>query len=80
MAVIIIVFVILSGIFIKLHSKHKKPLRAAVGNMVLGTASLLTASILLSVKVNMFTMFISLTLGVPGTILVVLGTVFLKSA
>jgi hypothetical protein len=68
---VILAAVLFAG-FMYLHSRHRKPLKAAVANMILGVATLILAAPFASASVNLYTVFISLTLGVPGTILVVL--------
>jgi len=65
------------AVFISVHAKHKNPLKAAAGNMILGTLSLMLAARIIGVPVNLYTMFTALTLGMPGTVLAAIGTLFL---
>ena len=78
MVILIILAVVLLGAFLVLHSKHKSPAKAAIANMVLGAASLVLIAPLVSAAVNLYTVFTALTLGLPGTLLVALGTVLLS--
>ena len=75
---IALVFVILFGFFILIHAKHKSPLKAASANMTLGTISLIAAALTVGAAVNVYTMFVALTLGVPGGVLIAVATLFLK--
>ncbi|MCL2086626.1 MAG: pro-sigmaK processing inhibitor BofA family protein [Oscillospiraceae bacterium] len=57
--------------FINVCMKHKKPVKAALVNMILGCVGLLIASYLLKgfgvfLMVNVFTVFTALSLGLPG--------------
>ena len=63
--------------FIILHSRHKKPLPAAIANMVLGISGLILIAAFIPVSVNIYTVFTALTLSLPGVILVALGTLLL---
>ncbi|MCL2754931.1 MAG: hypothetical protein FWD35_04355 [Oscillospiraceae bacterium] len=69
--------VILFFAFLSLHSRHRKPAAAACVNMILGAGTLILAAPLAGVAVNLYTLFAALTLGVPGTVAVVLGTLIL---
>ena len=71
-----LVLLILFTIFLKVHSRHKKPLKAAVINMFAGVSALVLVAPLASAAVNVYTVFTALALGVPGAVLVVLGSVF----
>jgi len=73
MLIIIISAVVLFAAFLLLHSRHRKPAAAAVANMVLGSATLALFAPFAGAAVNLHTLFISLTLGVPGTLAVVLA-------
>ncbi|MCL2037278.1 MAG: hypothetical protein FWG83_07855, partial [Oscillospiraceae bacterium] len=64
MLLLIITAIVLFIIFLKTHSKHKKPVQAATANMIMGVVSLVLASSIFSVTVNVYTVFISLTLGI----------------
>ena len=67
-------------IFIKFLSvllKSQNPLRKAVLSMLSGICSLVAASLVTgffgaSLAVNLYTVFIALTLGIPGVILLIL--------
>ncbi|MCL2633731.1 MAG: hypothetical protein FWD34_04365 [Oscillospiraceae bacterium] len=74
---VIITAIVLFAVFMKTHSLHKKPLQTAIVNMLLSTGTLLAVSAFLPVNVNIYTMFIALTLGIPGNVLVILGTLLL---
>jgi hypothetical protein len=74
MLITVIAALVLFAVFMKLHSRHRKPLKAAAANMVLGVATLLLAASLVSAAIDFRTVFVALTLGVPGTVLVVLET------
>ena len=71
--VLVIVAIVLFAVFLKTHSKHKSPARSAIMNMALGVLSLSIVAPLISVTVSVYTVFVTLTLGVPGTLLVVIG-------
>jgi len=75
--IIIITAIILFAIFFIAHSQHKTPAKSAVANMVLGVLSLVLFAPILSVSVNIYTVFAALTLGLPGTALVVLCSVLI---
>jgi len=72
---LIITALILFAVFLKTHSKHKTPAKAAIVNMLLGTATLILISPLADAPVNIYTMFTVLTLGIPGTILIAIGAI-----
>ena len=58
-------------LFLRLHMGHRKPVRAAVCNMLLGVGALVAvAAVFDTLSVNVGTVFVSLTLGVPGVVLV----------
>ncbi|MCL2036240.1 MAG: hypothetical protein FWG83_02485 [Oscillospiraceae bacterium] len=65
-----VIAVILFALFLKIHSRHKEPSKAALANMFLGVLSLIFVAPLVSASVNFCTVFTSLTLGLPGTTLV----------
>jgi hypothetical protein len=69
----VLAIVLFAG-FLKLHSRHRRPLKAAVANMILGVSTLILAAPLAEAAVNLYTVFLVLTLGVPGTMLVIVGT------
>ena len=75
MLIIIISAIILFAVFLFSHSRHKTPAKAAVANMVLGVLSLVLFAPIVSGAVNIYTVFTVLTLGLPGTVLVILGSV-----
>ena len=75
MRILIILGAILFIVFIKAHSRHKKPLRAAVISMVPGVLSLVLIAPVISLPVNVYTVFVSLTLGIAGTALTAIGSV-----
>jgi len=75
MLVLIIVGLVLLVMFLIVHSKSKSPAKTAVANMVAGVLSLVLFAPVVSASVNIYTVFAALTMGVPGTALVVLGTV-----
>ena len=70
--VIVITAIILFAVFLSTHSRHKTPAKSAIANMVLGVLSLVLFAPILSVSVNVYTVFTALTLGLPGTALVLL--------
>jgi len=73
-AAVIIVGAALFAVFMKTHARHRSPAKAAVTNMLLGAGSLCAASLFLGgISVNLFTTFAALTLGLPGTALIILG-------
>jgi hypothetical protein len=74
---LVIITIILFIVFLKTHSKHKSPAAAAIINMVLGVLSLSIAAPFADAAVNVYTVFTALTLGVPGTVLVILCTTLL---
>jgi predicted membrane channel-forming protein YqfA (hemolysin III family) len=69
---LILLAVALFAVFMRAHSRHKTPAKAAVVNMILGVLTLAVIAPILSVAVNWFTVFVALTLGVPGTALITL--------
>ncbi|MCL2694260.1 MAG: pro-sigmaK processing inhibitor BofA family protein [Oscillospiraceae bacterium] len=63
--------------FIKAACKHEKPVKKAVLSMLTGGGSLAAVSFVgglfgLSIAVNIYTVFIALTLGIPGVVLLLL--------
>jgi len=68
-------------IFIKYISvlvKNKKPLRKAAVSMLTGIAALTAASFAagffgFKIAVNIYTVFVALTLGAPGVVLIILA-------
>jgi len=63
----IITGIILFAVFMRTHSKHRRPALAAIANMLLGTAGLIAASMIFGgIRVNIYTVFAALTLGLPG--------------
>jgi len=77
MPILIVTAIVLFAVFLKTHSRRKKPAKAAIINMILGSSSLVLSAAVFSAAVNVYTMFVALTLGVPGTVLVVLGNFLL---
>jgi amino acid transporter len=71
----IITAITLFIIFMRLHSQHRKPAKAAIANMVLGVSALILIAPLTSVAINVYTVFTVLTLGVPGALLITLAGV-----
>ncbi|MCL1882014.1 MAG: pro-sigmaK processing inhibitor BofA family protein [Oscillospiraceae bacterium] len=69
-----IVAVMLLFAFLKLHSKARKPLKLAVVNMSIGIVTLVVIAQFTSVLVNVYTVFMSLALGIPGALLITSGT------
>jgi len=75
---VIVAGIALFSVFMSSHARHRSPARAAVLNMLLGIASLVAAAALFGgIKVNLFTAFAALTLGLPGAGLIVLGSLLL---
>ena len=72
-----IVAIALFALFLRVHSRQKRPAKSAILHMSLGSAGLVIAAIVTPVAVNVYTMFAALTLGIPGTVLVVLGNLLL---
>ena len=84
-----IVFLLLGLIlllnFIKIMIKSRAPLKKAAGSMLAGIAALAAACLLTGfsgfagpqVAVNICTVFISLTLGVPGVALIITKLFFI---
>jgi hypothetical protein len=77
MIVLIITAIVLFIVFIRTHSRHRRPGFAAVANMALGVGALVLFAPLTSASVNLLTVFAALTLGLPGVALVLLGSVVL---
>jgi hypothetical protein len=69
--ILILSAVVLFSVFLAAHSRHRSPAKSAIVNMVTGVLSLAIIAPIASVAVNLFTVFAALTLGVPGTALVV---------
>ncbi|MCL2697380.1 MAG: pro-sigmaK processing inhibitor BofA family protein [Oscillospiraceae bacterium] len=77
--IFILIGVILLFNFIKVLAASKSPLKKASVSMFAGAASLAAASLItgllgVQIMVNLFTVFISLVLGVPGVVLILLKT------
>ena len=72
----IVILCVMAGIFIlmvKLYIKTGRPFRSALGNMSLGLLGLLGVNLAspltsISLTYNIFTVFTSLVLGLPGII------------
>jgi hypothetical protein len=75
MLIIAVIALVMFAVFLRAHSKHKSPAKAAISNMVLGVLSLALFAPIVSAAVNVYTVFVALTLGIPGTALVVLGSI-----
>jgi hypothetical protein len=76
MTILIIIFfaAVMFTVFLKGHSRHKFPCVSAIAGMTLGVISLVLIAPVVSAAVNVYTVFAALTLGIPGTLLVVLVT------
>jgi hypothetical protein len=68
---LIMIAAVLFAVFLKIHSRHKSPAKAAIANMIIGVLTLAVIAPIASLTVNVYTVFLSLTLGIPGTALVV---------
>jgi amino acid transporter len=66
--------VALFAMFLYIHSRHKSPVFAAITNMILGVTSLVLLAPSVEAEVNLHSVFLSLTLGLPGALL----TIFLE--
>jgi len=74
---VIITGALLFAVFMKIHARHRTPAKAAVFNMLAGTAALCAAAFMFGgIRVNVFTEFAALTLGLPGVALIMLGKLF----
>jgi len=75
---LIIAGIILVSLFMKTHARHRSPAKAAVVNMMPYTEALFAAAAFFgTVRVNMYTVFVALTLGLPGTCAITLGGLLL---
>jgi len=79
---ILIAICAISGIVMLFHyGRSEKPIRRALTGMFSGAASLFAISYIgallgLTIQINLFTAVVALTLGIPGTVLLMLCAIF----